>query len=87
MSNYLHENERYYVEVVERDFYSSQNDYEVGYGLFNKATGVMEYITASLPEAIFNAEQFDVTLENRTWEWIRSRGGALPMDFDETQVN
>ena len=84
MSN-LHENDRYEVQVVEREYYSNNNEYDVGYGVINKETGVMEYITSSLPEAIFNAEQFDVTLENKTWQWIRTQGGQMTMQFDEAE--
>ena len=54
------------VEIVMHD-----TTYYEGYAVISKGTGVVEYMTTSLPEAIFNAEQFDVALTNETWKWMR----------------
>ena len=78
----LFENYHYHVAVVDKlaqrthsvEIVMHDTVYYQGYGVINKGTGVTEYLTTSLPEAIFNAEQFDVALTNETWKWMREEG-------------
>jgi len=52
----VHENEKYFVIVVEDALGEGGRRRESGYGCFNKETGVREFTTLSLPQAIWNAD-------------------------------
>ena len=66
------ENENYIV-VVSEDLELSLlgNVYLGGYEVINKASGVTEYMTTSMPEAMFNAEQLHGALVSEAWKWRR----------------
>lgn len=62
MSNAIHANENYHVRI---------NDDGSGYEVINDQTGVAEFTADQLPECIFAAENLNVVLEFKTYEWIR----------------
>ena len=74
MSEYLHENQNYVVGVLQRQIELAGNFYLEGYAVVNKETHVTEYVTPSLPDAIFQSEQFNLVLRKRTWEWMQEEG-------------
>ena len=57
----FHSNENYTVLV---------NDDVNGYNVVNDHSGVIEFDSESLPECIFAAENLNVVLVHRTYEWI-----------------
>ena len=57
----FHSNENYTVTV---------NDDCTGYLVTNDQSGVIEFACDSLPEAIFAAENMNVVLTQRTYEWV-----------------
>jgi hypothetical protein len=59
--NIVHANENYRVLV---------NDAGDGYGVMNIPTGVVEFEAIALPECIFAAENLNVVLVHKTYEWI-----------------
>ena len=67
----IFENRHYVVNTNHTEIIMHDSAYDGGYEVVNKEYGVVEYKTTSLPEAIFNAEQFDVALTNETWKWMR----------------
>ena len=74
----IHENENYTVIVSDElalTFY--QNTYLGGYEVINNVTGLTEFMTTSMPEALFNAEQLNEALKSRAWEW-RSQKADTP---------
>lgn len=60
----FHSNENYSVVV---------NDDVTGYNLINDNSGVVEHTCDALPDAIFTAENFNVVLVHRTYEWVNKR--------------
>jgi hypothetical protein len=50
--------------------YSHGNEFENYYAVVNKATGLVEYRTVVLPEAIHNCVGFTTTMEAKPWEWL-----------------
>ena len=61
--------ELYYVQVV----YETDDDADVGqYGVFSGTTGVREYETRVLAQAIGIAEQYDYMISNNTWTDVLS---------------
>lgn len=73
MSNILHENERYIIVPSQFDHVIKSHGgwYKAGYAVINKTTEIVEVKTAQLPDAIFAAEQMDLALETKQWEWMR----------------
>lgn len=69
----IHENAHYYV---------IPNEDNSAYVVVNKGTGVIEYTTQQLPEAINQAEHSSVFLSTRMWEWIRKQGEAAREELD-----
>lgn len=66
----MHENENYRVLVsdeLELVFYG--NTYLGGYEVINKKSEVTEFMSTSLPEALYNAEQLNAALTSKAWEW------------------
>ena len=64
--------------------------YYEGYAVVNKKYDIVEYVTSSLPEAIFNAEQFDLSLVNKTWEYMRDVEVDVELDgfeLDEFELD
>lgn len=57
----FHSNDNYTVQV---------NDDVTGYNVVNDHSGVVEFDSESLPECIFAAENLNVVLVHRTFEWI-----------------
>ena len=50
--------------------YSHGNAFENYYAVVKKTTGVVEYRTVVLPEAIHNCVGFTTTMEAKPWEWL-----------------
>jgi len=46
------------------------NDDLTGYDVINDNSGVVEFTAESLPECIFAAENLNVVLVHRTYEWV-----------------
>ena len=60
--------------------FHSNDNYEVrvnadmtGYEVVNSNSGVVEFSETSLPECIFAAENLNVVLVHRTYEWVTRR--------------
>jgi hypothetical protein len=68
-------NERY--EVTVGDFTSPVRsngcEFTRGYVVTNKVTGVVEFQVPQYPESIAAAEQLDIALETKPWEWVRKQ--------------
>lgn len=62
--NIVHENDNYRVVL---------NDDGDGYGVVNIETGVCEFEAISLPECMFAAENLNVVLVHKTYEWVGKR--------------
>ena len=60
----FHSNDNYTVAV---------NEECTAYEVINDNSGVVELIAESLPEAIFGAENLNVVLVHRTFEWVGKR--------------
>jgi hypothetical protein len=60
----FHSNDNYSVVV---------NDDVTGYNVVNDNSGVTEFDAESLPECIFAAENLNVVLVHRTYEWVAKR--------------
>lgn len=60
--------------------YSHGNEFENYYAVVNKTTGVVEYRTVVLPEAIHNCVGFTTTMQAKPWEWIEFEKESDPMD-------
>jgi hypothetical protein len=60
----FHSNDNYTVVV---------NEDGDGYDVVNDNSGVIEFSEASLPECIFAAENLNVVLVHRTFEWVGKR--------------
>lgn len=63
-SKIYHSNENYSITV---------NEAGTAYNVTNDHSGVIEFESESLPECIFAAENLNVVLVHRTYEWIRKR--------------
>lgn len=61
MNNPVHENSNYKVVV---------NEAGDGYEVINLVTDVMEFKAISMPECMFAAENLNVVIIHRTYEWI-----------------
>ena len=61
MNSPVHENVNYKVVVNEA------ND---GYEVINRVTNVLEFKAISMPECMFAAENLNVVIIHRTYEWI-----------------
>ncbi len=61
---FFHSNENYDVVL---------NDEGTGYNVRHNVSGVAEFESPSLPECIFAAENMNVVLEHRTYEWVAKR--------------
>lgn len=83
--NTVFENERY---IVVREYdgdhavRSAGYDYYNAYNVVNKSTGVNEYRVPQLPEAISIAEQLDMAMEQKPWEWARRAHEAQMADVN-----
>lgn len=60
----FHSNDNYSIVV---------NDDMTAYHVVNDASGVVEFTSESLPECIFAAENLNVVLVHRTYEWVAKR--------------
>ena len=85
----LHENLHYTVEVIQDSVESNGHIHGAAYAVVNRETGVNEFVSPSLPEAIYNAESFDMQLVNKPWNWLREvdmefepEGGGVDFAFD-----
>ena len=66
-------------ESIGKLFHGNDN-YEVvvnaegdGYDVVNSNSGIIEFKSESLPECIFAAENLNVVLVHRTFEWVGKR--------------
>ena len=75
MSNSVFENKNY--TIVAGPFAatvrSNGSDFEEGYSVINKVTGIVEFRVPQMAEAIAAAEQLDMAMETRPWEWARKK--------------
>ena len=72
MSKVVFENETYIVKATgELELSFLGNTYIGGYEVVNIQTGITEFMTTSLPEAMFNAEQLHGALASEAWKWRR----------------
>lgn len=79
----VHQNESYTVEVVQYEepvILRSGFHIEAAYEVINVVTGVVEFSSTALPEAIHVAEQFNMTLRTKPWEWL-----SAPDDGDQDE--
>jgi hypothetical protein len=60
----FHSNDNYSVIV---------NDEATEYNVVNDNSGITEFHSESLPECIFAAENLNVVLVHRTYEWVAKR--------------
>ena len=84
MSDYLYENERFFVDVeldaedvIEREG-ATYDDY---YIVVNKLSGIVEFKTASLLEAISGAAMNNATLESEPWKFYSRAAEGDDADF------
>ena len=80
------------IEAVNKIFHSNDN-YSVivneegtGYQVVNDHSGVVEFEEASLPECIFAAENLNVVLVHRTYEWVSKRARDRAIQEQGIQV-
>jgi len=65
------------VSCYENSHYSVRvNDEGKGYSVINKTYNVTEFEAISLPECIFAAENLNVVLVHKTYEWVNKRAEA-----------
>lgn len=78
----VHDNDRYCVLIVAYDELLEYGGakYDIGYAVLNKQTGVYEVLTAQLPDAIMAAEQLDIAMATKQWEWMRANLEAKAAD-------
>lgn len=76
MANNLHTNNNYEIVV---------NTTADGYNVVNRITSVVEVQSTSLPECIFAAENLNVILVHRTYEWV-AKQAAERMAAEESPV-
>lgn len=62
--NMVYDNENYTILI---------NNEGTGYGVMNVPTGVIEFEAISLPECMFAAENLNVVLVHKTYEWVGKR--------------
>ena len=67
MSNAVHINENYGVYV---------NEASDGYMVTNLTTKIVEFEAISLPECMFAAENLNVVIVHKTYEWVGKRARA-----------
>lgn len=60
----FHSNENYEVRV---------NEDMTAYDVINSNSGVTEHTSESLPECLFTAENLNVVIVHRTYEWVAKR--------------
>lgn len=65
----IHENDNYEVVVTDNAIVVNGITYPHVYEVKNKATGVMEYITPAMPDALYTAEHINHALLSKAWEW------------------
>jgi hypothetical protein len=75
----FHSNDNYSVVV---------NEAGDGYNVLNDNSDVIEFKSESLPECIFAAENLDVVLVHRTYEWVKKRARDQAVkDAGITRIN
>ena len=73
----FHSNENYSVRV---------NEDVTGYDVINDNSQVTEFTSESLPECIFAAENLNVVLVHRTFEWVGKRAQEQAIKESGIQV-
>lgn len=76
MSNVIHQNKNYKVEVREN------KEGRLEYVLINRITGVEEANTYNLPHAIGDAEQANSYLDLHMWDWIAAQASRSRKEMD-----
>jgi hypothetical protein len=71
--NIVHSNDNYCVLI---------NDEGTGYGVMNTPTGVIEFEAISMPECIFAAENLNVVIVYKTYEWVGKRAERQKREDD-----
>ena len=77
MTNTVYENENYLVVTSEEDLNfeieAHGSLYVRGYEVRHRHTGIVEFRTPTMPDALFTAEQLNHALLNKTWQWQRKQ--------------
>ncbi len=75
MSNVIFENDNYTVTAGEftSPVRSNGCEFTEGYLVTNKVTGIVEFQIPQMPEAFAAAEQLDIAMVQRPWEWVRKQ--------------
>lgn len=70
----VHENDNYVVIVDdELEFSIMGTTYLGGYAIVNRHTGIVEFMTMTMPEALFTSEQLNHSLLSKAWEWRKEK--------------
>ena len=70
----VHVNEHYAVVISEEiEITVAGVTYLGGYEVINRATGITEFATTCLPEALHNAEHLNSMMENKSWNWRKEK--------------
>lgn len=81
MSNIVHQNKNYKIEVREN------KEGLLEYALINKQTGVVESATFNLPHAIGDAEQSNAYLDLHMWDWIAAQAVRSRQEIDKEMAS
>lgn len=73
MTNTVYENENYIVVTAPDGLEIEANGslYLGGYEVRHRHTGIVEFRTPAMPDALFTAEQLNHALLNKSWQWQR----------------
>lgn len=72
MTSKVYENDTYVIvpeSFADGDIRQQGVVYKAAYMVINKETDVMEYASPQLPDAISSADQLNMLLKTRPWEW------------------
>ena len=79
----VHENDNYTV-FIDRLQKVTQGGIEFlgAYVVMNKHSGVREYISTAMPEALFASEQLNHAILTKGWEWRNNKAEQSPLNAD-----
>jgi len=77
-------NERYavYLGEFESPVRSNGSEFTRGYKVVNKEYEVVEFQIPQMPEALAAAEQLDMAMEQKPWEWARKKEERIAVNPD-----
>lgn len=80
----LHMNEHYAVVISEDIGITLAGvEYIGGYEVINRGTGITEFATTCLPEAMHNAEHLNSMMTKKSWNWRNEKVDAEKSAIDE----